>query len=606
MASNWHRVVGIDLGTTFSAVAAYNYDRNEVRIIPNRQNEPTTPSVVYVSPQGQVSVGRAAKEKLARDPQGVVSEVKRIMGEKEAGAKAMVSVLGRSTYDPELISAHILKELKACAERVINEPIHDAVITVPAYFKESQKNATMEAARIAGLNPLHIMNEPTAAAVAYGIESGERQTFIVYDFGGGTFDVSIVRVNDPESFDVLGTGGDAHLGGGDIDQRIVDWALAQMNRQYGRDFSGDTRLVGRMRLEAERTKINLCNEAAPQEYVITNPIEGIPEAAYTLAVEEFEGMIQPLLQRTIKEVEVAIGSAEKKHGTTWDDIEAFILVGGSSKIPTVKRVLAERFNKPVRSDVNPDEVVAIGAGWVAKTKSPSTGPEIRDDVDRVVDPNAKPAAEHRDIRDVVSHTVGIGLKNDVYDILIPKDTVIPFRVERDGYTTAEDNQTSVYVPIYQGENPKAGANFKLGQVVIDNLTPEPKGTHRFSVTFALNASGIFEGQMKHHGTGQVHPAKLDRGQGQMTEKKRIDLANQVRMGRAEISDQPLPPPKKDDLVQLLINQTEDLMPTLPAARQQELTSLLQNLVRARANNNGTEQAAAISQLTMFLMRHKPA
>ena len=194
----YHKVIGIDLGTTYSVVAAYNFDKSDVKVIPNRQNEPTTPSVVYVSPQGQVSVGKAAKEKLVRDPQGVVFEVKRMMGESgRGGDKAMARAAGRD-LDPELISAHILRELKQNAERLIGEPVHDAVITVPAYFKESQKNATREAAKIARLNPRLIMNEPTAAAVAYGLESGEPQTFAVYDLGGGTFDVSIVRIVERE------------------------------------------------------------------------------------------------------------------------------------------------------------------------------------------------------------------------------------------------------------------------------------------------------------------------------------------------------------------------------------------------------------------------
>nr|MBA3456090.1 Hsp70 family protein [Deltaproteobacteria bacterium] len=221
--AEYHKVIGIDLGTTYSVVAAYSYAKSDVKVIPNKQNEPTTPSVVYIGPNGQVSVGKAAKEKMSREPGNVIFEVKRIMGERNPlGQKSMARAGGRD-LDPEFVSACILKELKQCAEKLIGEPIHDAVITVPAYFKEPQKNATAEAAKIARLNPLAIINEPTAAAVAYGLDKGEPQTFVVYDFGGGTFDVSVVRIEDERTASVLGTGGDAHLGGGDIDQQIVDW-----------------------------------------------------------------------------------------------------------------------------------------------------------------------------------------------------------------------------------------------------------------------------------------------------------------------------------------------------------------------------------------------
>ncbi len=605
--ASWHKVIGIDLGTTFSAVAAYNFDKQDVRIIPNKQNEPTTPSVVYVSNVGQVSVGKAAKEKLARDPGGVIIEVKRKMGGLDSnGGKAMVQMEGRPPLDPEFISAHLLKELKACAEKVIGEPVHDAVITVPAYFKESQKNATKEAARVAKLNPVLIINEPTAAAVAYAIESGEKQVFVVYDFGGGTFDVSVVRANSERSFDVLGTGGDAHLGGGDIDQLIVSWVLEQMQRQHGKDFSGSAKLVGRLRLEAERTKINLCNENAAQDFVVDETADS-PEVNLRLEAAQFEAMIRPLLDRTLREVEVAMESAQKQHGLTMDDVEAFILVGGSSKIPLVSRMLKEKFRKPVKSDVNPDEVVAIGAGWMAKKFRPSLGPELRDNTERAIDPAAPaPApADHRDIKDVVSHTLGVGLKDDVYDALITKDSVIPYRVVRDGYSTSEDNQTRITVPIYQGESSRASLNTKLGQVVIEGLTPEPKGTHRFSITFGLDANGIFSGEIKHLQTGVTKEIKLDRGQDQITEKKRLALAEMVSGGTVS---QGAPPaatgtPAHKHLDEL-VRKTYELLDKLQPAQQQELRGVLDRLNRARALNDVTEQTAAFVQLSMTITRHE--
>lgn len=593
----FHRVIGIDLGTTYSVVAAYNMDRSDVRVIPNRQGEPTTPSVVYISSQGQVSVGRAAKEKLARDPGGVIIEAKRLMGEQGGpSGKAMVRASGRE-LDPEFVSAHILKELKACAEKMIGEPVHDAVITVPAYFREPQKNATREAAKIARLNPRLIINEPTAAAIAYGLESGEQQTFIVYDLGGGTFDVSIVQVVDERNVEVLGTGGDAHLGGGDIDQEIVKWVLGKIRQQHGQDIT-DPKILGRLRIEAERVKINLCNENAPQEFALTNLTPAIEEISYVLSPDEFNRMIQPLLDRTIEEVNVALASAKKNHDATLEDIEAFILVGGSSKIPAVARLLKDRFRKPIKSDLNPDEIVAMGAARVALNYPPSLAAEIRDDVDLKIDNKAKApeGVESTGWKDVVSHTLGIGLIEDRYDPLIPKDHVIPHKVVRGGYTTARDNQPSIFVPVYQGDNPKASQNHQIGKVVIDNLTPEPKGTHRFEITFALNADGIFEGEVHHLQTGKIHKIELDRGQGQITEKKRLELSETLASG--------VVPTAEADPIDKLVLQTTEAMTALPPERQREIGDLLVRLMQARAVKDAQAQGVAVAALTMALMRSR--
>jgi len=606
---NYHRVIGIDLGTTYSVVAAYNFDRQDVRVLPNRQNEPTTPSVVYVASDGKVSVGKAAKARLERDPNGVIFEVKRIMGHKgEGGRKSMARAAGQE-FDPEFISAHILKELKANAERMIGEPIHDAVITVPAYFKESQKNATREAAKIAKLNPRLIINEPTAAAVAYGLESGEPQTFVVYDFGGGTFDVSVVRIENEKNGEVLGTGGDAHLGGGDIDQAIVDWALRKMREQHGKDCAADGKTLGRLRLKAEELKILLCNEGSPQELVLPNPLQGVDEVFYSLTPAAFDEMIRPLLDRTLAEVDIALASAEKRHDVKLEDIDAFILVGGSSKIPAVARLLTERYRKQVKSDLNPDEIVAMGAARMALNYDPSLAPEMSDDVALQLDKSA-PVPEgvaNVNIKDVVSHTLGVGLVDDVYDALIPKDHVIPHRVVKGGYVTAKDNQTSIMVPVFQGDNPKASQNTMLGQVVIDGLTPEPKGAHQFEITFALNADGIFEGEIRHLQKNTVKQIKLDRGQDKLTEKRLIKLAEQVASGMIPTPAPTAPPAMggatADPLDALLI-QAHHLMQTLSAERQREVRDVIRRIAEAREMNNKEAQAAAVAQLTMLVMRNQ--
>ncbi|WP_420147096.1 Hsp70 family protein [Spirosoma sp.] len=600
----YHKVIGIDLGTTYSVVAAYSIERQDVKVIPNRQNEPTTPSVVYIAAGGEVSVGRAAKEKQQRDPDGVLIEVKRMMGEKdESNRKEMVTVRQKQ-YDPETISAFILKELKACAERIIGEEVHDAVITVPAYFKESQKNATREAAKIAKLNPRLIINEPTAAAVAYGLDTNEVQSFIVYDFGGGTFDVSIVRIENENTVEVVGTGGDAHLGGGDIDELLTKWFLTKMQQQYGRDFSENRKLRGKVRLQAEKVKIDLCNQETSQEFFVANPIEGIEEASFPISTQEFSQIIQPLLEKTFVQVQVALDSAAKNYGVTLEDIEAIILVGGSSKIPAVGKQLETRFKKPVKSNLNPDEIVAIGAARMALNFEPSQAAVIKDNEEvKLAEPQATFAggeATSTNIKDVVSHTLGVGLDEDIYDSLIPKDSIIPHRITRRGYTTAKDNQTSIHVPVYQGENKKASTNFKLGEVVIDGLRPEPKGVHEFEITFALDTDGVFFGELKHLQTGAIKPIQLERGQGAITEKKRMDLAEVVASGNLETAGGPSPAQPEDAMV-ALINRANQMLPTLPETKRKELEQGIRLLETARQNRNGQEIGTALVNLTMLTM-----
>jgi molecular chaperone DnaK len=600
--AEYHRVIGIDLGTTFSVVAAYSYDKKDVRVIPNRQNEPTTPSVVYVASDGRVSVGNAAKEKLARDPNRVIHDVKRLMGEQQNGRKAMAHGAGVE-LDPEVVSAHVLRELKACAERVIGEPIHDAVITVPARFKEPQKNATREAAKIAKLNPRLIINEPTAAAVAYGLDRGEPQTFVVFDFGGGTFDVSVVRIMEDQTVEILGTGGDPHLGGGDIDRKIVDWALAKMKAQFGQDFRSNARLVGRLTLKAEQVKIHLCNENQRQDFFLEFPTPEIDEINYSLTPGELGVMLQPLLERAMAEVDVALASAKERHDLTLDDVDAFILVGGSSRIPQVAAALSQRYKKHVKSNLNPDEIVAMGAARMALNFEPSLEWVGQDDAPLRIDTEAARAPEElvdTNIKDVVS---------DIFDPLIPKDHVIPHKVVRRGYTTAQDNQSSIYVPVYQGDNPKASLNFLLGDVVIDNLAPGPKGSHQFQVTFALDADGIFLGELLHQQTGQVTPIKLSRGLGEMTEKKRIALADIVESGMIggeaqapwAASGAETAVPTNDPVVQL-VEEASRQLPNLPALRQREINDLLGRLQSARATSDNRSIAVLVAQLTMLLVK----
>jgi len=596
--AEYHKVIGIDLGTTYSVVAAYNHARSDVKVIPNKQNEPTTPSVVYIDKDRQISVGKAAKDKLARDPTSVVFEVKRLMGLRNPhGGKSMVRASGFD-LDPEFVSACILKELKSCAEKLIGEPIHDAVITVPAYFGEPQKNATIEAAKLARLNPLALINEPTAAAIAYGLEKGEPQTFVVYDFGGGTFDVSVVRIENETTASVLGTGGDHHLGGGDIDKQIVDWTLGKMRAQHGRDFSQDAKLVGKLRLRAEQVKINLCNEGHTQELVVEAPVAGIDEISYTVTLADFEAMCRPIIDKTLVQIDIALASAAKAHQLALDEVDAFVLVGGSSKNPMVSRVIKERYKKPVKSDLNPDEIFGIGAARFAASFTPSLAPVITDEPPRP-DRTQTPSGElsNTNVKDVVSHTLGIELIDDIYDSLIPKDHVIPHRVVRSNYTTAYDNQTKIAVRVYQGENPKASQNTMIGCVVIDGLSPEPKGAHTFQVTFALDANGIFEGSILHVQKGTTTPIKLDRDDLGFHHKKRLELATLVDSGKLGGT-----PSSSREPTDALIQEATQIVPTLPIDRQREMLDAITKLLQARST--GVNVAGATSALTSLVLRSR--
>ncbi len=612
--ADYHKVLGIDLGTTFSVVSAYALGKGEVVVIPNPHNQRTTPSVVYISKTGQITVGEGARKQLEKDPGGVIIEAKRLMGEweDEGKTKKMISIPGRGPLEPEFVSACILKELKGYAEKYIGEPIHDAVITVPAYFKEPQKNATREAARLARLNPRLIVNEPTAAAVAYGLDEQEDSTYVVYDLGGGTFDVSIVKVKNGHQFDILGTGGDAHLGGGDIDQMIVDWALANMRREHGRDFAGDAKLLGRLRLEAERVKINICNTDAEQELSLSYVTPEIDQVSYFLAPGEFKKMIRPLLDKTKKQVNVAMESAAKGHGLTWDEVDAFVLVGGSSKIPYVKHMLSEEFRKPIKSNLNPDEIVSIGAARLAVDYPPSKSHVIEEGKELELDREAPlpQGLTNTDIKDVVSHTLGIGLKGDVYDPLIEKDKHIPHKVNRKGYTTSEDNQTSIYIPVYQGDNPKASMNFNLGEVIIDGLAPAPVGTHRFEVTFALDADGIFTGEVAHAQTGEKKPIKLQRGQDALVQKKRVELADAIDRGKIMMATEgettaagqgTKQDSKPVDPITALLVQAQRGMDQLPSGAQAELSEAIAQLAMANASKLPTGQA--VLRITMIINKY---
>jgi molecular chaperone DnaK len=310
-------------------------------------------------------------------------------------------------------------------------------------------------------------------------------------------------------------------------------------------------------------------------------------------------MCRPLLDRTLAEVDVALKSAKDQHELELDDIDAFILVGGSSKMPAVQKLLAAKYKKEIKANLNPDEIVAMGAARMALNYDPSLGAEIMDGVDLKIDKSGAVPTEmaNTNIKDVVSHTMGIGLVDDIYDPLIPKDHVIPHKVVRGGYTTAKDNQTTIAVPVYQGDHAMASHNTKLGEVVIEDLTPEPKGTHRFEITFALNADGIFQGEIKHMQTARITPIKLKR-EGGHSEKKRVDLAEMVSQGTI------VPRAAPADPVAQLVLSAHEILPSLPANKQREVLDLIAKLTQARAKDDHDGLGQAVSALTTLVQRSR--
>lgn len=495
---NVHKVIGIDLGTTYSAAAVW--DGNGAQVIENSFGTKTTPSVVGVDPAGQVVVGEPALSRLARDPLNTVVEVKREMGVYERaptgpddlGIARYVRFRGRD-HLPQEISAFILMELKRQAEAYIGEPVHDAVITVPAYFREPQRRATQEAAAMARLNVCYLLNEPTAAAVCFGmdkVESGRPRMLAVYDLGGGTFDVTIVQISERE-VDVVGTGGDSRLGGGDFDDRITEHVLRHLLENHQVDLSGSADVRHRIKREAEKRKRELSTASAAVldlAYLTPNLMAEVP-----ITRAEFEALIDDLLARSLGCLDQAISSAYESNGVEADEIEQVLLVGGSTRIARIRPMLAEHLGLDlgdIRGDISPDEVVALGAALVARRYEPSAGyagPDVR------VAPGAAPlSADATDVpvlQDVTSHSLGILCEDSAMVTILPRDSRVPATITQNGFTN-RGRTSLIRVLVFQGEHPVAFENHLIGELRIDLPEPRERGFYRFEVTFELDLNSL--------------------------------------------------------------------------------------------------------------------
>ena len=465
------KAVGIDLGTTNSVVSAL--EAGDPVVIPNAEGARTTPSVVAFSKDGEVLVGEVAKRQAITNPDRTIRSVKRHMGTDWS-----IDIDGKA-YNPQEISARILQKLKADAEAYLGDTVNQAVITVPAYFDDAQRTATKEAGAVAGLEVLRIVNEPTAAALAYGLDKeGEDQTILVFDLGGGTFDVSVLEIGDGV-FEVKSTHGDTQLGGDDWDQRIIDWLVESFKNDHGVDLSADAMALQRLKEAAEKAKIELSTTQSTQINLpfVTATDQGPLHLDYTLTRAEFQKLTEDLVARCKGPFEQAIDDA----GLTKGDIEHVILVGGSTRMPAIVDLAKELTGNEPHKGVNPDEVVAIGATIQAGV--------LKGDVKDVL------------LLDVTPLSLGIETKGGIMTKLIERNTTIPTK-KTEVFTTAEDNQPSVEVHVLQGEREMAQFNKTLGKFQLVDLPPAPRGMPQIEVTFDIDANGIVHVSAKDTATGK--------------------------------------------------------------------------------------------------------
>lgn len=594
------KVIGIDLGTTNSCVAVY--EGGEAKIIPNKEGKNTTPSVVAFTDKGEILVGDPAKRQAITNPDKTIYSVKRIMGlmmneekAKEAHDKvtykivdkngmAAVDVAGK-VYTPQEISAKILSKLKADAESYLGQPVTDAVITVPAYFNDAQRKATKEAGTIAGLNVLRIINEPTASALAYGLDSKGDEKVLVYDLGGGTFDVTVLEISEG-TFEVLSTDGNAFLGGDDFDNKIVDFLAGEFKSDHGIDLKADKMALQRLKDAAENAKKELSSAEETEINLpfITADASGPKHLVLKLTRAKFEGMIDDMVKETISHIKTAMKDA----GLSKNEINEIIMVGGSTRLPIAQKMVSDEFGgKTLNKGVNPDEVVAAGAAI--------QGGVLRGDVKDVL------------LLDVTPLSLGIETLGGVMTKIIEKGTTIPVKKSQI-FSTAEDNQPAVSISVGQGEREFARDNKALGLFELTGIPSARRGVPQIEVTFDIDANGILTVSASDKGTGKTQEIKITGSSG-LSEEEINKMVQDAENHKAEDA-------KRKEIVDLrnqadaLANQTEksleEMGGKIDAHEKAAIQSALEELKAVLKNTDSSKEEIEAATKKLADASHKMA
>src|SRR4051812_5460245 len=587
------KVIGIDLGTTNSVVAVM--EGGDPIVIPNAEGGRTTPSVVGFTKDGERLVGQVAKRQAVTNPTNTVFSIKRFMGRRMAEVQdetkrvpykvvagtsdvATVEVQGKR-YSPPEISAMILQKMKQTAEDYLGYKVEKAVITVPAYFNDSQRQATKDAGKIAGLDVLRIINEPTAAALAYGLDKKKDEKVAVFDLGGGTYDISVLELYDVEGsrqFEVKSTNGDTHLGGDDFDQRVIDWIVGEFKRDQGIDLSKDPMALQRLKEAGEKAKMELSTTQTTDINLpfITADASGPKHLHYSLTRAKFEQLVDDLIQRTIPPMEQALKDA----GLDPKGVDEVILVGGSTRIPKIQEIVKKFFGKEPNKGVNPDEVVAIGA---AIQGAVLTG-------------------EQKDVLllDVTPLSLGIETLGGVMTVLIPRNTTIPTK-KTEVFSTADDSQTQVEIHVLQGERPMARDNRTIGKFQLTGIPPAPRGIPQIEVTFDIDANGILHVSAKDKATAKEQKVRIEASSGLSDSdidrmvKEADKNANEDKKKREEIDARN----KLDSMTYQVEKDAKEWAEKLPAELKTKLDGSVERARKALRGDDMNEIKAAQDELS---------